>query len=59
MIREIQETTEYLQKRGFEAPEIGIILGTGLGKLVDEIEILSDVSYNNIPRLPTATVEFH
>ena len=59
MIREIQETTEYLQKRGFEAPEIGIILGTGLGKLVDEIEILSEVSYNHIPSFPTATVEFH
>lgn len=59
MIREIQETSEYLQKRGFETPEIGIILGTGLGKLVDEIEIISEVSYNHIPSFPTATVEFH
>lgn len=59
MIKSIQETTEFLQKRGFEAPEVGIILGSGLGKLVDEIEILAEVSYNHIPSFPTATVEFH
>jgi len=59
MIRDLEETTEYLQERGFENPEIGIILGTGLGKLVDELEIISEVSYNHIPFFPTATVEFH
>lgn len=59
MIKALQETTEFLQKRGFEAPEIGIILGSGLGKLVDELEIISEVSYNHIPSFPTATVEFH
>ena len=31
MIKNIQEATEFLRKRGFENPEIGIILGTGLG----------------------------
>lgn len=59
MIQALQETTEFLQSRGFEDPEIGIILGTGLGKLVDELEIISEVSYNHIPGFPTATVEFH
>lgn len=59
MIKFITETTEYLQERGFESPEIGIILGTGLGQLVDELEILHEVSYNHIPNFPTATVEFH
>ena len=59
MIKSIQETTEFLQKRGFEAPEIGIILGSGVGKLVDEIDISAEVSYNHIPSFPTATVEFH
>lgn len=59
MIKELQETTEFLEKRGFEDPEIGIILGSGLGKLVDELEIISEVSYNHIPSFPTATVEFH
>ncbi len=59
MIKYIEETAEYLQDKGFEKPEIGIILGTGLGQLIDEIEILKQVSYNHIPNFPTATVEFH
>jgi len=59
MIKFIQETTEYLQEKGFDKPEVGIILGTGLGKLVDEIETPIEVSYNHIPHFPTATVEFH
>lgn len=59
MIKQITETTEYLQNKGFDNPEIGIVLGTGLGKLIDEIEIIKEVHYNNIPHFPLATVEFH
>jgi purine-nucleoside phosphorylase len=59
MIRFINETTKYLKNKGFNSPEVGIILGTGLGKLIDEIEIIKEVSYNHIPNFPTATVEFH
>ncbi len=59
MIKYIEETVQYLQNKGFENPEIGIILGTGLGQLIDEITILKEVSYNQIPNFPTATVEFH
>jgi len=59
MTKYIDETTEYLEEKGFINPEIGIILGTGLGQLIDEIEILKEVSYNHIPNFPTATVEFH
>ena len=59
MPNSLQETTEFLQERGFDNPEIGIILGTGLGKLIDELEVISEVSYNHIPYFPTATVEFH
>ncbi len=59
MIKYINETTKYLQDKGFENPEIGIILGTGLGQLISEIDIIKEVSYNHIPNFPTATVEFH
>ena len=59
MIKYITETVQYLQNKGFENPEIGIILGTGLGQLIDHIEIIQEVSYNHIPNFPTATVEFH
>lgn len=59
MIKHIEETVNYLKNKGFEKPEIGIILGTGLGQLIDEIDIIKEVSYNHIPNFPTATVEFH
>lgn len=59
MIAFIEETTQYLKEKGFDSPEIGIILGTGLGQLLDHINILKEVSYNHIPNFPTATVEFH
>ncbi len=55
----IQETTEYLIEKGFIDPEVGIILGTGLGQLINEIEVIKEISYNHIPHFPTATVEFH
>ena len=59
MIKFINETVDYLKEKGFESPEIGIILGTGLGQLINEVEIIKEVSYNHIPNFPTATVEFH
>lgn len=59
MIKFINETVDYLKEKGFDNPEIGIILGTGLGQLINEVEIIKEVSYNHIPYFPTATVEFH
>jgi len=59
MIKLIEETTTYLQDKGFDNPEIGIILGTGLGQLINELDIIKEVRYNHIPNFPTATVEFH
>ena len=59
MLKYIEETVSYLQNKGFESPEIGIILGTGLGQLINKIDIIKEVSYNHIPNFPTATVEFH
>lgn len=55
----IEQTAEYLQNKGFDNPEVGIILGTGLGQLIDTIENPIQISYNHIPHFPTATVEFH
>ena len=59
MLNNLLETTEYLKQRGFDNPEIGIILGTGLGQFLEHITIEKEVSYNLIPNFPTATVEFH
>ena len=41
MMNLIEETTDYLKEKGFETPEIGIILGTGLGQLIDHMELVA------------------
>ena len=56
---ELLESVAYLKNKGFEKPEIGIVLGTGLGKLVDSVEDPIEAHYNHIPFFPLATVEFH
>lgn len=55
----IEEAVAYLKQRGFDQPEVGIILGSGLGRILENMEIEKQVSYNHIPNFPTATVEFH
>ena len=59
MINTIKSTAAFLKERtGFE-PEVGIILGTGLGGLVNHIEIAHSIPYNEIPNFPVSTVEGH
>lgn len=60
MYQNIQETVQYIKQRtsNFE-PEIGIVLGTGLGGLVTEIEVEFSLMYSNIPNFPISTLEFH
>jgi len=57
--KQLDESIAYLKGKGFNAPEIGIVLGTGLGKMADEIENPIEAHYNQIPFFPLATVEFH
>lgn len=59
ILKYIEEAADFLKQRGFDTPEVGIILGTGLGKLIEKVAIEAEVSYNHIPNFPTATVEFH
>jgi purine-nucleoside phosphorylase len=60
MLESISNTTEYIKKRiGDFEPEAGIILGTGLGALVNEIEVEKQLMYSNIPDFPMSTLEFH
>lgn len=55
----IKETATFLKHKGYESPEIGVILGTGLGKLVEEIDVEISLPYADVPNFPLATVEFH
>lgn len=57
--KQLNESVAYLIEKGFDSPEIGIVLGTGLGKLAHEIEDPIEAFYNHIPYFPLATVEFH
>jgi len=60
MLENIQQTTAYIKSRiGDFEPEIGIILGTGLGGLVSEIVVEKQLMYANIPDFPISTLEFH
>jgi purine-nucleoside phosphorylase len=59
MLQKIKESAEFLQKQTTYNPEVGIILGTGLGGLVNEIEIEHSISYEDIPNFPLSTVEGH
>jgi purine-nucleoside phosphorylase len=57
--KQLDESVAHLKSKGFESPEIGIVLGTGLGQMVNEIENPIEAHYNHIPYFPLATVEFH
>ncbi len=55
----IQEALAFIRKRTDFKPDFGIILGTGLGDLADEIEVVSAIDYSEIPHFPVSTVESH
>jgi purine-nucleoside phosphorylase len=59
MYGKIQETAQFLKERMGAKPETAIILGSGLGRLTEEIDIESQISYEDIPNFPVSTVEGH
>jgi len=48
-----------LKSEGITSPEVGVVLGTGLGDLVNHIDIIKSIDYASIPNFPVSTVEFH
>ena len=59
MLEKIKETASFLKGKMTTKPETAIILGTGLGSLVNEIEDKHEISYTDIPNFPVSTVEGH
>ncbi|MDA9272728.1 purine-nucleoside phosphorylase [Flavobacteriaceae bacterium] len=57
--KHLEESISYLKEKGFDQPEVGIVLGTGLGQLVNHLVETIEAHYNQIPFFPLATVEFH
>jgi purine-nucleoside phosphorylase len=54
-----KEALTYIQQQTDSRPDYVIILGTGLGRLVDQMDIKTSISYADIPYFPTSTVESH
>lgn len=59
MLEKIKATANYLAEKSNARVDTGIILGTGLGGLVKEIEISATIPYNEIPNFPVSTVDGH
>lgn len=60
MLQEIKQATQFIHQHGITNPEVGVILGTGLGeRFVKEIKNPIEINYNSIPHFPVSTVEFH
>ena len=59
IVEKIKESVNFLKSAGINNPEFGIVLGTGLGKLVNEIKVLKSIEYSEIPHFPLSTVESH
>jgi purine-nucleoside phosphorylase len=58
-LNKIKEAAAYIKSKGIDNPEIGIVLGTGLGNLATKINVEIEIEYSQIPHFPEATVEFH
>ncbi len=58
-IKDIAEAVAFIRGQFDFEPEVGIVLGTGLGGLVNEMDIKKEIAYNFIPHFPLSTVESH
>lgn len=59
ILRQLDETVQFLQKQYATKPLVGIVLGSGLGNFIEEIEVEKEVAYTDIPHFPVSTVEGH
>jgi len=58
-MEKLKEAVNFLKSKGIEKPEVGIILGTGLGSLANDVNVEMTLDYKDIPHFPLSTVEFH
>ena len=59
MYQRIKETGEFIKSKLNKTPEIGIVLGSGLGPLADQLKDAISIEYSEIPNFPVSTVEGH
>jgi purine-nucleoside phosphorylase len=59
VLNHIQEAAAYIREQYTAVPEIGLILGSGLGVIADLVENATVIAYDSIPHFPVSTVEGH
>lgn len=59
MLKKINETVDYISQKVEGKPLVGIILGSGLGQLANEIEVKARIPYEEIPNFPVSTIKGH
>ena len=58
-LNQIQEAVSFIQSKYYQSVPVGIILGTGLGSLGNQIDVELEIDYKDIPHFPVSTVESH
>lgn len=59
MLKEINDAVLFIQSKYKNEPSVGIVLGSGLGSFISEIDIEYEIPYSEIPHFPVSTVEGH
>jgi purine-nucleoside phosphorylase len=59
LYEQIQEAVAFIRSRTDFRPRTGVILGTGLGNLTDDVEVMAEIAYRDIPHFAASTVESH
>jgi purine-nucleoside phosphorylase len=59
LLTKIRETVTFIQSHYSEAPQTGVVLGSGLGNFTSELVVEKEISYQDIPHFPVSTVEGH
>jgi purine-nucleoside phosphorylase len=59
MLKQIYEAVEFIKTKYSDQPDVGVVLGSGLGSFSDEIDVIGKISYRDIPHFPVSTVEGH
>jgi len=59
VLKQFNETVKFLKKQYKHTPQVGIVLGSGLGNFINEIDIEKEVAYKDIPHFPVSTVQGH
>ena len=59
LYEQIQEAVAYIRSRTNFQPQTGIVLGTGLGNLTDDLSVVAEINYHDIPYFAKSTVQSH